>query len=144
MGSAGSISTGSWDVCSKEACSLLRSTGEQPRSWGSWGKPTDWLHWLRRLALWLAVDSTLLKLWCGGGHWENCYPSWIIVTILCFTYLIGSRAVYTDRQKILYTSCCSPLACSLYLKCSLPLKDIPYLSIILWDSERDDTESNEI
>ena len=41
--------------------------------------PTDSSNSLRRLALWLVVNRT--PHWWRGGHWTNCYPSWIILSL---------------------------------------------------------------
>ena len=42
--------------------------------------PIDSTKSLRRLALWLVVHRKLWRLWWRGGHWKNCYPSWIILS----------------------------------------------------------------
>ena len=90
--------------------------------------PTDSTNSSWRLALWLAVNRTLWRLWWRGGHWKNCYPSWIILSTLsnshwsdsgapspegCFSFTV----VTTDTGNL---SCHKP---SLYIITLSPLPD---------------------
>ena len=54
--------------------------------------PTDSTNWSGRLALWLAANRTLWRLWWRGGHWKNCYPSWIILSSLSTSHWSDSGA----------------------------------------------------
>ena len=89
----------SFNVCSKMLeifslwwpvyCSLLWFV------WGAASEPatsTDSTNSSGRLALWLAANMTLRKLWWRGGHWKNCYPSWIIFSTLSNSHWSDSRA----------------------------------------------------
>ena len=109
----GRRSTGHWWVTLWSGPPTLRRCTR--REWEDWRVQQDvghllpvcccqctLLRWSGRPALWLAVKSTLWKLWWKGGWWTKCYPSWITLTTFSTHYWTGSGAPFwtTDLSTL--------------------------------------------